>query len=133
MGQPINDCGGGNVEDDGDEWTGSSGVVGDNVNVNAKGWGGLGAKESVVALIVDDEDEVCLVDMVLVGASRVEMDEVELEFNGVWMSSSSSSVRSIRSTSLDGLMLSLGFLALWDVVAMVEDILKFLIDVWFVS
>ena len=78
---------------------------------------------------MDDEDEVCLVDMVLEGASGVEMDEVELEFNGVWMSSSSSSVRSIRSTSLDGLMLSLGFLALWDVVAMVEDILKFLIDV----
>ena len=133
MGRPINYCGAGDAEDDGDEWIGSRVVVADNVNVNAKGWGGLGAKESVVALIVDDEDEVCLVDMVLEGASGVEMDEVELEFNGVWMSSSSSSVRSIRSTSLDGLMLSLGFLALWDVVAMVEDILKFLIDVWFVS
>ena len=71
-----------------------------------------------------DEDEFALVELVLDGANGVEMDEVDLLEGGVWISSSSSSssrVRSMKILSLVGLMLSLGFLALWEMVAMVED------------
>ena len=112
-------CDGGDGEtEDGDDvlYTSSSGVE----NVSAKGWGGLGGKEDVV-LIVVDEDEFALVELVLDGANGVEMDEVELLEGGVWISSSSSRVRSMKILSFVGLMLSLGFLALWEMVAMVED------------
>ena len=68
-----------------------------------------------------DEDEFALVELVLDGANGVEMDEVELLEGGVWISSSSSRVRSMKILSFVGLMLSLGFLALWEMVAMVED------------
>ena len=84
MGWLSNGWSGGDAEDDGDEWTSSCGVVGDNVSVKAKGWGGLGGNESVVVLIMDEVDEFGLVEVVLEGASGVEMDEFELEeFNGV--------------------------------------------------
>lgn len=96
------------------------------MSVSAKDWGGLGGNESVVVLIMDEEDEVDLIEMVLEGVNGVEIDDIELvEFNGVLMSSSSSSVRSMRMISCDGLMLSLGFLALCEVVAMVEDMVSF--------
>lgn len=75
---------------------------------------------------MDEENEVGLMEMVLEGENGVEIDEVELdEFNGVWKSSSSSNVRSIMIVSCDGLMLSLGFLAFCEVVAMVEDMVSF--------
>ena len=70
-----------------------------------------------------DEDEFALVELVLDGANGVEMDEVELLEGGVWISSSSSRVRSMKILSFVGLMLSLGFLALWEMVAMVEDMI----------
>ena len=74
-------------------------------------------------MIVVDEDEFALVELVLDGANGVEMDEVELLEGGVWISSSSSRVRSMKILSFVGLMLSLGFLALWEMVAMVEDMI----------
>ena len=60
-------------------------------------------------------------ELVLDGANGVKMDEVEWLECGVWISSSSSRVRSMKILSLVGLMLSLGFLDLWEIVAMVED------------
>ena len=62
-------------------------------------------------------------ELVLDGANVVEMDEVELLEGGVWISSSSSRVRSMKILSFVGLMLSLGFLALWEMVTMVEDMI----------
>ena len=65
---------------------------------------GLGGDECVLILVVEDDD-VGLIEVDLDGARGVVKEDDDLvEVMGVWVSSSSSKVRSMRIISLKGLV-----------------------------